>query len=383
MSAWNEYPPDYRNLEVEAIRRAVCAGECFELIGLSGSGKSNLVGFLAHRLNWPAPCPRLYAVDCNRLGTAAPAALFSLIQTSLDPQVRIDPANLDLNAFSALEQQFASLFRTVSKICLVFDRFDRLSIQPDFPSLASNLRALRDEYKYQLTYLIAVRLPLDSKNELAELFFGHSLWLGPLSRSDAIWSARRDAARFSRDGLGWSDEIIDRLVQISGGYPSLLRAVCEAYADGADLAIEHLRSHQAVQKRLQEFWADAPSLQALEKARLFGHPLLGEKQSADGQPQTGETSPEMASLKDQDTSQLTAKENLLLQFLTAHLGQVCEKDDLVRAIWPEDVIFAQGVRDESLAQLVRRLRVKIEPDPASPRFIQTVPGRGYILRKSV
>ena len=36
-----------------------------------------------------------------------------------------------------------------------------------------------------------------------------------------------------------------------------------------------------------------------------------------------------------------------------------------------------GVRDDSLAQLVRRLREKIEPNPATPQHIHTVPGRGY------
>jgi two-component system KDP operon response regulator KdpE len=56
---------------------------------------------------------------------------------------------------------------------------------------------------------------------------------------------------------------------------------------------------------------------------------------------------------------------------------VCEKDDLIQAVWPEDKIFEQGIRDDSLAQLVRRLRKKIEPDPASPRRIHTIPGRGY------
>jgi DNA-binding response OmpR family regulator len=32
-----------------------------------------------------------------------------------------------------------------------------------------------------------------------------------------------------------------------------------------------------------------------------------------------------------------------------------------------------------LKQLVYRLRAKIEPDPAQPRFIETVPGVGYGL----
>jgi len=78
-----------------------------------------------------------------------------------------------------------------------------------------------------------------------------------------------------------------------------------------------------------------------------------------------------------DTSQLTEKEFLLLQYLEAHPGDVCSKDDLVQAVWPEDQIYERGIRDDSLAQLVRRLRVKIEPEPSNPRYIQTVPGRGY------
>ena len=213
---------------------------------------------------------------------------------------------------------------------------------------------------------------MDARNELAELFFGHSTWLGPLSKSDALWSAKRDALRFRKKDLAWSEETLERLVSLSWGYPSLLRAVCEAYADGAELTVEALRIHPAVQRRAAEFWADVPTSSALAHSHLQDHPFLVRPQAIH------ESLPEFG--PSFDSSLLTAKENLLLEYLRAHPDQVCEKDDLVRAIWPEDVIFAQGVRDESLAQLVRRLRVKIEPDPAEPRYIQTIPGRGYRLR---
>ena len=40
-------------------------------------------------------------------------------------------------------------------------------------------------------------------------------------------------------------------------------------------------------------------------------------------------------------------------------------------------MFESGVRDDSLAQLVRRLREKIETDAAHPRRILTMLGRDY------
>jgi DNA-binding response OmpR family regulator len=128
-----------------------------------------------------------------------------------------------------------------------------------------------------------------------------------------------------------------------------------------------LSRHPAVTRRASEFWADEPDERALRQSGLWGQPLLDAAR------------PQMAGL-DIDASQLTAKENLLLEYFVQHAGEVCEKDELVRAVWPEDVIYEQGVRDESLAQLVRRLRVKIEPDPGEPRYIHTAPGRGYIFK---
>jgi DNA-binding winged helix-turn-helix (wHTH) protein len=73
---------------------------------------------------------------------------------------------------------------------------------------------------------------------------------------------------------------------------------------------------------------------------------------------------------------LTASEHRLLAFFQTHAGVVCAKDDLIRAVWPEDRVL-DGLRDDSLAQLIRRLRQKIETDSAKPQHIQTIPGRGY------
>lgn len=375
MSVWNAYPADYRAVEVRQIVRAVCAGECAALIGLSGSGKSNLVGFLAHRAS-AANCPPFTLVDCNRLMQPAPAAFYKLLLQALEPDAQ--PALLksekDFSAEEALEhleRLLANRIADSAGVCFLLDRFDALFLTSQFAAIANGLRALRDQFKYQLTYVIASRQALPADNELSELFFGRTLWLGPLSHTDALWSAQRDAQRFSgwaeRD---WGERVLERLVQISGGYPSFLRAACEAYSDGAALENEALLVHPAVRRRVDEFLADEPDEAALRASRLSGHPWLSSTLIARQEPPQSEA------------GLLTAKENRLLEYLQAHAGQVCEKDDLVQAVWPEDVIFERGVRDESLAQLARRLRVKIEENPSEPRYLITVPGRGYLYKRS-
>jgi DNA-binding winged helix-turn-helix (wHTH) protein len=72
-----------------------------------------------------------------------------------------------------------------------------------------------------------------------------------------------------------------------------------------------------------------------------------------------------------DSGDLTASEHRLLTYFEKHAGQICAKDDLISAVWPEDRVI-DGLRDDSLAQLIRRLRQKIGPER-----IQTLPGRGY------
>jgi hypothetical protein len=351
MPNWDSYPSTYRSIEVRAILSAVRAGDCVAVAGLSGSGKSNLLGFLARRVTENAPPWAM--VDCNRLEQESIGAFFSLAQGAIDGHTA---ANASLEGLDRAVQ--SRLSAEAGRLCLLFDRFDAL---PDglAPLIASNLRALRDAHKYDLTYVIAARRPPEPHSELAELFFAHTLWLGPLSAEDARWSARSYARRC---GLKWDETTLEQLITISGGYPAWLRAACEAVAGGTDCNVEALRSHPGMQQRLEEFWADGPTPEMITLSRLKGIPLLSEPSS---QP------------KPREQASLTAKEQLLLEYFQSHAGKVCEKDELIRAVWAEDRVFMKGVRDDSLAQLVRRLREKIETNPSAPQKVQTVPGRGY------
>ena len=74
---------------------------------------------------------------------------------------------------------------------------------------------------------------------------------------------------------------------------------------------------------------------------------------------------------------LTNLEYRLLLLLYGRLGKICTKYEVVEAVWGEDYI--DEVDDARIEKLVSRLRQKIEPDPANPRYLQTVRGRGYKL----
>ena len=73
---------------------------------------------------------------------------------------------------------------------------------------------------------------------------------------------------------------------------------------------------------------------------------------------------------------LSSKEFELLTYLYQHRGQVRSKDDIGRAVWAE---YQESVYDYQIENLMRRLRTKLEPDPAHPQLLITLRGLGYKL----
>jgi two-component system response regulator ResD len=78
-------------------------------------------------------------------------------------------------------------------------------------------------------------------------------------------------------------------------------------------------------------------------------------------------------LLDDEELMLTMREFDLLAYLAAHPGRVYSRDQLMEAVWGEPFF-----EDTSTVTVhVRRLRAKLDDDPAEPRFIETVWGVGY------
>jgi YD repeat-containing protein len=72
---------------------------------------------------------------------------------------------------------------------------------------------------------------------------------------------------------------------------------------------------------------------------------------------------------------LTSTEFRLLLDLANANGKVLTREDLLERVWGYDYFGDSRLVDVH----IRRLRTKIEPDPANPTFLVTVRGSGYKL----
>ena len=72
---------------------------------------------------------------------------------------------------------------------------------------------------------------------------------------------------------------------------------------------------------------------------------------------------------------LPLKEFELLEFLMRNSGRVLTRMQLIDRVWGSDYVGDTKTLDVH----IKRLRAKIEADPANPIFIQTVRGLGYKL----
>lgn len=79
-----------------------------------------------------------------------------------------------------------------------------------------------------------------------------------------------------------------------------------------------------------------------------------------------------------DTVKLPLKEFELLHILLANAGRVLPRETLIDRVWGSDYVGDTKTLDVH----IKRLRSKIEPDPANPARIVTIRGLGYKYEKN-
>jgi DNA-binding response OmpR family regulator len=70
---------------------------------------------------------------------------------------------------------------------------------------------------------------------------------------------------------------------------------------------------------------------------------------------------------------LTSLEQSLLYLLAANAGRVVTREEILDSLWGTDYVAESNVVDRQ----IRNLRTRLQDDWREPRFIATVPRRGY------
>ena len=82
--------------------------------------------------------------------------------------------------------------------------------------------------------------------------------------------------------------------------------------------------------------------------------------------------------RDGETVPLTPTEYEILRFLMRHAGEVFSPGELYRRIWNGEPYGAEN----TVSVHIRHIREKLEVNPAEPRWIKAVWGRGYKFERS-
>lgn len=451
---WTEHAPTYRAQEVRLLASWILTGASGSVIGLNGSGKSDLLGFLCYRpealqhyLPALAQSVTLLPMDLNTLPDNTLAALFRVIlRTFVEHKARFGPetqaiitqlyqenraATDPFLAQSALRELLIHLQGGRQRVVFALDRFDTFCRMLT-PEMGDALRGLRDGFKDTLSYIASMRLGLDYVAEpevlgdLHRLLDQHLCYVGPMNEQDT-----RDtiARRVHVADPAPSPVEIDQIWQLSGGYPSLVMVICRWWLTTLPRPpLEEWAATLAkivgVRHRLEDIWRGMTQeeqvvLFAVQKSTLLDkkaqaavgqhYQAVLEKLVEKGLCQPTASGWQLFSRLFADyvaqvgglsrgkiwlerTTQtlyhgqtvlttLAPKERTLLQFLVEQPRQQHTYTDVIVAVW-SDVENFDGVSTESLYQVVRTLRQKIEPNPAQPVYLINWRGKpegGYIF----
>ena len=445
----------YRERDLRLALQLLAAGHCVAVVGLSNYGKSSLL----RSLQLPAAV-QLYEslagvaalfvyVDCNRMLELSPRGFFEAtlravlealpptethLREAVEAQYRtvVEPPN-DFAAPLAFNDALVALVEEdARRVVLLLDEFDEVLTGIE-PRILLNLRALRDKYGPDLSFVMASVAPPtqgaddDYVVEFAELFVDGRLFLGPLSDAEARHMAA-DLFLAANDAL--DDAEGDYLVAQAGGHPGLIQTVARVLLQvesGAPqlyqqqafaLANNALEQDRQARLELTRVWnqlteAEREALvefsaqrQLSDQARVLleqrGLLHLDDAEDDEDAPprlfsglfqhfvrrmaltQRGvpagvwlDTDAGEVWVDGQPISTLTDLEYRLLLLLYGRLDKICDKYQLVEAVWGEEYI--DEVDDARIEKLVSRLRAKLEEPPDTGRYLLTVRGRGYKL----
>lgn len=422
------YPITFRENDAKVLGENLKNRHCVVLIGMKRVGIANFLRFFLNHKD----IKQTYIAD-EKQHLFIPVDLIDLVEREMFPFWSLTLKRIvDASEKSTLSQkvkkeiatlflesiQSQDLFFTIDSIrkalvaiveagvmpTVFFIRFDRIK-DAVTPAFFDNLHGLSDATHQKLTYVFTSFKSLD---KLAPLVFTKAV-LSVFVRNVFFLPAGADDTKIIYDTykrrytLSLSEEIEKTLFDIVDGYVQYLQLslILLNEQKGNIKTKEELYSFLAKDEQMtlqsEELWE---SVEEDEKA-VLQQIASGKKTSSDEKEKakylwdTGVVvagtdkifSPLFAEYvtkrngeeKEKEYADFTKKEHLLFSFLEQNKDEICEREKIIEAVWPE--VTTLGVTDWAVDRLVARVRNKLKLKGSLVR-IETIKTRGYKLVSS-
>lgn len=285
---------------------------------------------------------------------------------------------------------------------IFFVLFDRMKdvVTPEF---FGNLEGLRAATHNVLCYVFTSYRSLDiltphvfTKSSL--VVFAQHMYIKPVKRVDA--------AIILQSSMSWyhvtlSKERTNELFRLVDGYVRYLHLALIVLSEKKDILVANLEQTLLADERIllqsEELWESLLPEEQEILMNILKNQEIGKEEKEKGKYlwETGfivESGKRLSlfspmflhflkqrekKLQAETTSvEFTKKEHALFHFLQENTNEVCEREAIIEAVWPEEEEL--GVSDWAIDRLVARVRVKMKKQE-SKYEIQTVKTRGYKL----
>lgn len=412
------YPITFRNEDAKALGEHLRLRHSVELIGMKRVGISNFLRFFLYHNDIVSKYiskkeKHLFiAVDLNDLVEREQNPFWILtlkrLADTADESSVTDATKQKIAALFSQSIQLQDNFLTIENIkravslileenmipTLFFLRFDRMrkSASPEF---FTNIQGLIEATNGQLACVFTSERPLDqirpdvfTREELTT--FSHLMYLKPANRTDSQIMNSTISARYN---LNHSKKIRDEIIAVTGGhmqYLYLANIVLYEKIEQKDHEgelLDILLKDERIKLQSEEIYESFTKNEQDIVRKVVLKKIKKIPSDSIYLTYTGAVkdmkifSPLFESYLEHhrtisETIEFSNKENRLYSVLLENIDQICEREMIITAVWPE--YEETGVSDWTIDRLIARLRQKLTAQK-SIYSIVTIKTRGYKL----
>ena len=278
--AERKHPDDYRQEDIQALKRAIRFKENRLVLGIPGVGLSNLLRFLVMQTDWGERTVTFAYLHCETLGDCLDhETFFAEVARQLEEQGLGNNLTNALQGYDRLKRLLTQFEGDIlDRVVVAVDKAGRMLAVAD-ENFYRKLKALSDLNKGVCYIFVAgPRLTYVAGPDNI-LFAGRDLVVRPFTEKDFTGAVAEEGRRLE---MKFDPAACKQLTHLTGGHPGLLRAVSSVVVvEALDLSapeaelIPRLLDRGEVQHRCWKVW---DVLDAVQQTAL--HSLLKGKTSS-------------------------------------------------------------------------------------------------------